>query len=83
MGDDGIYKDDVEDECTTTCGQCGGVFQLQCVSVDVEMEATKSAVRTMESVDRSGASGLLCGDLESVKSPAGPSPNQTTHWRNA
>ena len=41
MGDDGIYTDDIEDECTTTCDKCGGVFQLRCVSVDVEMEATK------------------------------------------
>ena len=40
-GDEGIYTDDIEDECTTTCGKCGGVFQLRCVSVDVEMEATK------------------------------------------
>lgn len=41
IGDDGIYIDDVEDECTTTCGECGGVFQLRCVSVQVEMEAIK------------------------------------------
>lgn len=41
IGDDGIYTDDVEDECTTTCDACGGVFQLRCVSVDVEMEAIK------------------------------------------
>ena len=40
IGDAGIYTDDIEDECTTTCDKCGGEFQLRCVSVDVEMEAT-------------------------------------------
>ena len=41
IGDDGIYTDDVRDECMTTCGACGGEFQLRCVSVEVEMEAIK------------------------------------------
>jgi len=41
MGDEGIYTDDVEDECTTTCEKCGGVFQLRCAHVSVEMETFK------------------------------------------
>jgi hypothetical protein len=36
---DGIYRDDVADECTTKCPNCGGLYQLRCVSVDVHMEA--------------------------------------------
>lgn len=41
MGDLGIYVDDIEDESTTICDDCGGEFHLRCVAVDVEMEATK------------------------------------------
>lgn len=41
MGSDGIFIDDIDDNCTTTCDECGGVFQLRCVSVEVKMEATK------------------------------------------
>ena len=41
MGNDGIYTDDVDDNCTTTCDACGGEFTLRCVSVDVEMETEK------------------------------------------
>lgn len=41
MGHEGIFTDDIEDECTSTCGKCGGIFQLRCVSVEVEMQATK------------------------------------------
>ena len=39
MGDSGIYTDDVEDECSSVCSNCGGRYQLRCVSVEVEMEA--------------------------------------------
>ena len=41
MGDEGIYVDNVEDECVTTCDKCGGKFKLRCVSVEVEMETIK------------------------------------------
>lgn len=36
---DGMYRDDVEDEVYSTCECCGGVYQLRCISVEVEMEA--------------------------------------------
>lgn len=39
LGDSGIYTDDVEDECSSVCSNCGGRYQLRCVSVEVEMEA--------------------------------------------
>ncbi len=37
--DDAIYYDDVEDESTTTCIDCGKEFRLVCEEVEVEMEA--------------------------------------------
>ncbi len=39
MGQDGIFTDHVEDECESQCSECGGYYQLRCVSVEVEMEA--------------------------------------------
>jgi len=39
LGDSGIYTDDVEDGCSSACSNCGGRYQLRCVSVEVEMEA--------------------------------------------
>ena len=39
MNDSGIYTDDVEDDCESQCSKCGGLYQLRCVSVDVQMEA--------------------------------------------
>lgn len=38
IGDEGIYMDDVEDNTTTTCDDCGGEFQLRCKNVTVTME---------------------------------------------
>jgi transcription elongation factor Elf1 len=39
MNDSGIYTDHVEDECFERCSECGGLYQLRCISVQVEMEA--------------------------------------------
>jgi hypothetical protein len=38
MGQGGIFTDDVEDGCESQCRECGGYYQLRCVSVEVEME---------------------------------------------
>jgi len=42
IGDDAIYTDEIEDECASQCPECGGWYQLRCVDVVVEMEATKA-----------------------------------------
>ena len=39
MDQRGIYIDNVEDECVSQCIVCNGLYQLRCVSVEVEMEA--------------------------------------------
>jgi len=36
---DALYVDNVSDDCETKCTECGGLYQLRCVSVEVEMEA--------------------------------------------
>ncbi len=43
IGDDAIYRDDIQDECASQCDECGEWYQVRCVSVDVVMEATKAA----------------------------------------
>jgi transcription elongation factor Elf1 len=42
MSDDAIYVDDIEDKCCHQCSACGGWYQLQCVDVEVILEATKA-----------------------------------------
>ena len=40
--EDAIYTDEVEDECASQCSECKEWYQLRCVSVDIELEATKA-----------------------------------------